>query len=278
MPHAIWKGSISFGLVNIPVGLYTAEKKDELDFVLLDKRDLGPVGYRRYNKKTGQEIPWKEVVKGFEHEEGEYVVLNPADFKQANPEATQTVDIVDFVDLSQIPPVYYTRPYYLEPVKKAKKSYALLREALKKSGKAGIANVVIHTRQYVGAVVPMGKMLVLNLLRFKNELKSADDFDLPAENLEEIGVTDKELDMAQKLIEGMIDNWQPEKYHDTYRDDLMQLINRKIEQGETRVVVEEGAAEPAPEQAEVIDLMSLLSRSVKEVKEGRKGSGGNMAA
>lgn len=269
MPHTIWKGSISFGLVNIPVGLVAAEKTKELSFSLLDRRDLGPVGYRRINKKTGQEVGTKEIVKGYEYDPGQYVILNDDDFKRANVKATQMIEIVDFVDVSEIPPVFFEKPYYLEPVGKGKKSYALLRETLRRVGKAGVATVVIHTREYLALVLPWQNALVLNLLRFADELRPLDELGLPGENLEELGVGEKELKMAEMLVGSMIDRWQPEKYHDHYREDILSLIRRRIETGETREV----EAAPAPSEpvgAEVIDLMALLRQSVEKSEARRK--------
>lgn len=261
--RVIWKGSISFGLVHIPVGLYSAEQGKELSFALLDKRDMAPVGYRRINKTTGKEVSWDDIVKGYEYEKDQYVVLGPEDFKQANVQATQTVDIVDFVDAQEIHPMYFEKPYVLEPIKKGEKSYALLRETLTRTGKIGIANVVIHTRQHLAAVLPRGNVLVLNLLRFENELRDISQFSAPSADLEKLGVTKKELDMAAQLVEGMSEKWHPEKYHDTYRDDLMALIDEKVKSGHLEAITEP-VTEDQPRKAEVIDLMALLKRSVEE--------------
>jgi len=268
MPHAIWKGSISFGLVQIPVNLYPGEKRDELSFAMLDKRDLSPVGYKRVNKNTGKEVPWEEVVKGYEYEEGKYVVLSDEDFKAANPKATQTVDIVDVVYENDIPKEYFDRPYILAPTARGAKGYALLRETLKHTGKVGIANVVIHTRQYLSAVIPHGNMLVLNLLRYPDEIRDTSEFEVPGEDLSALGVTDKEVQMAKRLVEGMVDRWEPSRYRDTYRQDIMALIDKKIKEGKTKEV-----HAPPPEEgrkpAEIIDLMALLKKSVEQ-KGGKK--------
>lgn len=261
--RVIWKGSISFGLVHIPVGLYSAEQSKELSFSLLDKRDMAPVGYRRINKTSGKEVSWDDIVKGYEYEKDQYVILGPEDFKQANVQATQTVDIVDFVDASEIHPMYFEKPYVLEPVKKGEKSYALLRETLTRTGKIGVANVVIHTRQHLAAVLPRDNVLVLNLLRFENELRDISQFSAPPADLDKLGVTKKELDMAAQLVEGMTEKWQPEKYHDTYRDDLMALIDEKVKSGHLEAITE-AVADDQPRKAEVIDLMALLKRSVEE--------------
>ena len=259
MPRAIWKGSISFGLVHIPISLYSAEDNaSDLDFTMLDKRDMAPIGYRRINKKTGKEVEWGDIVKGYEYANDQYVVLGEEDFKRANVEATQTIDITDFVDAADIPSFYFDKPYFLEPAKKGEKSYALLRETLKRTGKIGIANVVIHTRQHLAALIPYGKVLVLNLMRFANELRDPSDLKLP----ESDAATAKEIEIAEQLVNGMAAAWEPKKYHDTYHEDLLQLIERKVKAGDTETVSDEEVA-PPHKTAEVIDLMALLKRSVE---------------
>lgn len=269
MPRAIWKGSISFGLVNIPVALYSAENRsDELSFHQLDKRDMGPIGYKRINKKTGQDVPWDEIVKGYEYEDGRFVVVTDEDFIQANVEATRTVEIVDFVDGKSIDPAFYEKPYYLGPSgKSANKGYALLREVLKRTGKVGIAKVVIRTREYIGAVLAHGPVLRLDVMRFAYELRTPDEVDVPAEDLKKLGVSDKELQLAETLVDAMAGDWEPEKYHDSYRDDLLGLIRKKAERGELREVAE--VKRPGEEEAAatgVVDIMSLLKKSVAQRK------------
>lgn len=266
MPRAIWKGSISFGLVHIPISLYSAENSaSDLSFSMLDKRDMVPIGYRRINKKTGKEVEWDNIVKGYEYSDDQYVVLGEEDFKRANVEATQTIDITDFVDAAEIPSFYFDKPYFLEPVKKGEKSYALLRETLKRTGKVGIASVVIHTRQHLAALIPYDKALVLNLMRFSEELRDPSDLKLPDAN----AATAKEIEIAEQLVNSMASDWEPEKYRDTYHKDLLDLIERKVKAGETEVVSEE--AIPTPHKgAEVIDLMALLKRSVEETGGKRK--------
>src|SRR5438477_7337754 len=218
MARGLWKGAISFGLVNVPVELYSAQKRSaELDLTMLDKRDLAPVGYRRVNKATGQEVPWEDVVKGYEYEDDKYVVLSEEDFRRANPEATKTVDIVAFVELAEIAPIYFETPYYLGPGKRGEKAYALLRDAMAKAGKAGIATVVIRTKQYLAALIPQDDALILNTLRYHNELKNAKDLDIP-EKLKGAKVSAKEIDMALRLIDDMADKWEPSRYHDTYHE------------------------------------------------------------
>jgi DNA end-binding protein Ku len=264
MARAIWKGSISFGLVNIPVGLFTASSTDELSFRQLDKRNLSPIGYRKYNKANGEEVESEQIVKGYEYESGHYVVLSDEDLKRANPEKTQTVEITDFVEMDDIKPVFLDKPYYLGPLGKNKKGYALLREALKRTRKVGIAKVVIRSREYLSAVIPQGDVLLLEILRYPNEIRAADDLEVPAGELKDMGINDRELEMAERLVEGMTAEWEPEKYTDTYRDDLMQLIRARIESGQTDAPDETPVEEIETTAAgDVIDIMALLKRSVE---------------
>lgn len=271
MPRAIWKGSISFGLVSVPVSLYPGEKRDELHLSLLDSKDFSPVGYKRVNKASGEEVPGERIVRGYEYEKGEYVVLTEEDLKRANVEATQTVQIVDFVDGDKIPLAFYDRPYYLEPQKRGEKAYALLRETLKRTGKVGIAKVVLRTREHLAALIPQGDMLMLDLLRYHDEIRPVEELHLPHGDLEELGISDKELDMAERLVESMVEEWQPERYHDEYRDDLLQLVEQRVASGQTHVI-EAGPAEAPPRRAEVIDLMTQLKRSVEERRAAKGGS------
>ena len=263
MPRSIWKGSISFGLVNIPVALYTAEKTDELSFNQLDKRDLNPVGYKRVNKKTEKEVPWDQIVRGYEYEDGNYVVLTNQDLKRANVEATQTIDIVQFVDASEIPPIYFEQPYYLEPTKAGAKAYALLRETLRKTGMVGIARVVIRTRQHMAALLERDGVLVLDLLRWAHEIKEPKDLDVPDDRFAKSNLSPKEAEMATKLVKGMAEKWDPKKFKDTYAEDVMALIEKKVKSGETTVVDE---SEPAPARrgGNVVDLMPLLKKSLEK--------------
>ena len=259
MARGLWKGAISFGLVNVPVELHSAKKpSSELDMTMLDKRDLAPVGYKRVNKSTGKEVPWSEVVKGYEYKDDQYVVMSTEDFRRANPDAAKTVDILAFVELADIEPQYFDTPYYLKPEKRGEKAYALLRETLERAGKAGIASVVIRTKQYLAALVAQEELLVLNTLRYADELKAPAEMEIPKAR-----VTPKELDMALRLVEDMADEWHPEKYKDTYRDDLMKRIKEKIKAGETEEITEPEKERRAEKGAEVIDLMSLLKKSVE---------------
>ncbi|HEY7768807.1 Ku protein [Longimicrobium sp.] len=270
MARAIWKGSISFGLVHIPVGLFSAEKTNDLSFRQLDRRNLSPVGYRKYNKATGEEVESDVIVKGYEYESGHYVVLSDEDLLRANPEKTQTVEITDFVDLEDIEPVFYDKPYYLAPTGKNAKGYALLREALKRTRKVGIAKVVIRSREYLSAVVPQGNVLVLEILRYADEIRATDDLEVPSEDLQALGVNDREIEMAERLVEGMTAEWTPDKYHDTYREDLMGLIQGRIDSGQTNEPDESPVPEVGEARGDVIDIMSLLKRSVEATTGGAK--------
>ena len=226
-------------MVQIPVALHAAEESDELSLTLLDKRDFSPVGYERINKKTGKEVKWEDTVKGYESGPGKYVVLTDHDFAEANPKATHQIDILDFVEMSEIDPHYIDKPYVVVPGKYGKKPYALLREVLKRSGKAGIAKLVLRTRQHLCAVIPHGKALSLLVLRFADELRNTSDLELPEENLKKLGITSKELEMAEKLVSGMVDKWQPERYRDDYRKDLLSLIHARAKAGDVNSVAKE---------------------------------------
>ena len=262
MARSIWKGSISFGLVNIPVGLYSAETRDDISFKLLDKNTMSPIHYKRVSEESGKEVPWDETVRGYEVTKGKYVVLSDQDLKRAAPEATQTIDIQGFVDLEDISTLYFDKPYYLAPDSKGSKAYALLRETLRRTAKVGIAKVVIRTRQYLAAVVARGEsdVLTLELMRYAHELRDPEELDVPRGKS---GVSEKELQMAMRLVEGMEEAWDPDQYKDNYRSDLMKLIEERAESGEL-----EGSTAPVPKPeaagAKVVDLMALLKRSLDE--------------
>ena len=261
MARVLWKGAISFGLVNIPVGLYSAEHRNELSFAMLDRRDLAPVGYRRFNKESGKEVPWDQIVKGYEYEDGRYVVLSDADFQAANVEATQTVDILHFVEPGRIPFTLYETPYYLAPDKRGEKGYVLLRETLMRAAKVALAQVVIRTRQYLAVMAPYERILVLNTLRYPDELRAPQELDLPEPR---VSVKPPELQMALRLVDEMTREFDPKLYHDTYREDVMARVKAKIKSGETEVITEPQAEQAAARGAEVIDLMALLKRSVEQ--------------
>ena len=269
MARGLWKGAISFGLVNVPVELHSAKRRaSELDMTMLDKRDLAPVGYKRVNKATGKEVPWAEVVKGYEYQNDKYVVLSDEDFRRANPEAAKTVDIQAFVELADIAPQYFETPYYLIPGKRGEKAYALLRDTLKKAGKAGIATVMIRTKQYLAALIAQDELLVLNTLRYHDELKKASDFDIP-----DVKVSAKEMDMAMRLVDDMADKWQPARYKDTFKDDLLKRIEEKVDAGQTEEITEPAKGAREPKSADVVDLMSLLKKSI-EKKPAKRASHG----
>ncbi|HEX8987539.1 MAG TPA: Ku protein [Rhodocyclaceae bacterium] len=264
MARALWKGAIAFSLVHIPVTLYPASSSAELDFKMIDRRDFAPVGYQRVNKRSGEPVPSDEIVKGYEYEDDQYVVMSNEDFREANVQATQTVDIFAFVEAADIPPYHYDTPYYLEPSKRGAKGYALLREVLRRKDRIALANVVIRTRQRLAALVPVGRMLVLNTLRFADEIRAFDAANLPGDDLVALKVSDREIAMAERLVDDMAETWHPEQYHDTYREDLLALIHRKVESGETHVLAEPAEHKAGAEGgAEVVDLMALLKRSLE---------------
>jgi len=267
MPRAIWKGAISFGLVHIPVELYPAESQKGLDLDMLDRRDFSPVGYKRYNKETGKDIDWNDIVKGYEYEKGQYVVLSDEDLKRANVEATQTIDIVNFVDTEEVPPIYFDQPYYLAPTKGGDKVYVLLRETLRKAGKIGIAQVVIRTKQRLAALMPMENAIVLNLLRYGDEIRPLQDINLPDATSKKAAVSDKEIKMAMSLLEDMTEPWNPTAYHDTYREDVMALVEKKIKANQTKTVTQpDKDEERQPAASNVVDLMELLRKSINTKK------------
>jgi DNA end-binding protein Ku len=268
--RAFWKGAISFGLVYIPVDLYSATHSAAIDLDYLDKRDFSPVGYQRYNKRTGKLVEWKDIVRGYQYKKGQYVALSDEDFRRANTKASQTIEIGSFTDATNITPEYYETPYYLSPQKGGQKVYALLREALKRTGKVAIANVVIRTRQHLAVVLPEDDLLLLNTLRFAAEIRKADDMGIEVPGSKEAGLAAREISMAEKLIEEMTDKWQPEKYHDTYREDLMERINEKVRNKETHTLTEAPKGGKAQKSAEVIDLMAVLKQSLEKGGHGRK--------
>jgi DNA end-binding protein Ku len=263
MSRSIWKGAISFGLVHIPVVLFSAENRNSFDLTMLDRRNMKPVGFKRYNKETEKEVGWDDIVKGYEYEKERYVVLTDEDFKRANIEATQTIDIKAFVDADEVAPSYFETPYYLAPDKRGDKGYALLRETLKATNKIAIATVVIRTRQYLAALIPSDDVIVLNTLRYTNELRPAKDLKVPSGNLKASGVSPREIEMAKTLVDEMTEQWKPERYRDTYHDDLMKLIDKRIKAGKTEVITEANEDEEKPVRGEVIDLMALLKQSVQ---------------
>ncbi|CAJ97137.1 Ku protein [Cupriavidus necator] len=273
MSRIIWKGAITFGLVNIPVVLRPASRSQTLDLDLLDVRDMAPVGYQRINKSTGKPVDKEYIVKGYQYAKDEYVLLNEEDFRQANVEATQTVDIVSFVDAQSIPPYYFDTPYYLEPDKRGERGYALLHETMRRTGRAALALVVLRARQHLAAMLVHGDALVLNTMRFADEVLPISELRLPkATTGKPTGAHAREIEMATKLVEDMSEDWEPEQYRDSYRDDLMARIEEKIDSGKTHQLTPPAEEEEAPRQgAKVIDMVALLRQSLgqrgKEDKE-----------
>jgi len=268
-PRAIWRGAISFGLVYIPVHLHTAARDSSLDLDLLDSRDFAPVGYQRYNKRTGKVVEWNKIVKGYEYRKGQYVALTDEDFRQANVEASETIDIVSFVERADIPPEYFEMPYYVEPADGGEKTYVLLREAMRGGSRVAIGSFVIRGRQHFCAIIAHERALMLNTLRFAEEMVAADDLELPSASARSASVSPKEVAMARRLVEEMSGAWKPDAFKDTYRRDLMRRINEKVRKRQTHVLTPAAETEEeARPSAKVIDLMAVLQKSL----ESRGGS------
>ena len=274
MPRALWKGAITFGLVHIPGALYPAASHDELDFDWLDRRTMAPVGYKRVNKKTGKEVEKANIVRGLRHEDGRYVVLADEEIRAANAKSTQTVDIVAFVEAGEIDVAYFETPYYLAPLARGEKVYALLREALRRENRVGIAYVVIQTKQHLAALIPGERALLLNTLRWATEIRAAEDLELPAGGLKPAGIREQEMKMAAELIRRMSGPWQPDRYKDSFRDDILKLVARKVASGQLQEPLETEEPKAAKPSAQVIDLTELLKQSL----DGRPGSARKPAA
>lgn len=272
MPRAMWKGAISFGLVTIPVGLVSAQERgSEIAFHNLDKNTMSRVKQKRVSEASGEEVAWDDVVKGYEYEHGHYVVLEPSEIEAANPRATHTIDIVAVVCRDCIDPPYFDKPYYVVPEAVGRKPYALLREVLRAHGQIAVARVVIRTRQYLAALFPVGDALVLDLLRYASELADVSALDLPPADREQVGITDTEYELAEQLIGALEQEWNPDAYKDTYRNDLLDLIKRKVEEG--GALITEMPGKPAVEGGEVVDIMELLRRSVDAATAERVAGG-----
>ncbi|MGB8520181.1 MAG: Ku protein [Candidatus Tumulicola sp.] len=269
MAHAIWSGAINFGLVTIPVKVFTAVKTDELSFNLLHKKDEGRIKYERVCSVDGKTVPWDEIVKGYEFEKGQYVLLTDEDFKKVNPEATQSVDILEFVELDKINPMFFDKPYYLEPTKQGRHAYALLREALAKSNRVAIARVVIRTKEYIAAVKPLDDALVLELMHWATEMVSPGTLELPgSEKLPEA-----EMKMAKMLIDTMsVDAFEPDKFVNRYHDEVLAMIDARAKGQELP------KAKKAPPRAKVVNLMDVLAASLEESKKRRASSNGRSAS
>lgn len=266
MSRVLWKGSLRFGLVLVPVGLHPAEQRKDVSFDLLDRRDHAPIGYRKVNKISGEEVPSEEIVKAWQKDDGTYVEMDPEDFEKASPEKSKTIDISTFVDMKEIPPPFFDSPYYLEPLQQGEKPYALLREALRESGRAGVAQFVLRTRGRLAVVYPDKDVLVLNLLRYAHELREPRGLNLPSVELASLGLSDKELKMALRLIEDLAGAWEPETFKDEYRDELLALIEKK---GRGVEVPSPGRERGKVPGAKVTDLMGLLKRSVSDAEKRR---------
>lgn len=265
MPHSLWKGAISFGLVHIPVALYPASREDAIDFDWLDARSMDPVGYKRVNKRTGKEITKEHIVKGVKYEDDRYVVLSDAEIRQAYPKTTQTIEIEAFVKAQDIPFVHLERPYYLGPIAKGEKVYALLRETLLASRRVGIARVVIQTKEHLAALIPVGPALMLNTLRWPSEIRSWDELKLPAEGAKASGLSERELSMASQLVDDMSGSFDAARYSDKFRDAVMALVEAKAQAGQLSEV-KALEAEDKGTGGNVIDLTELLKRSLNSQK------------
>ncbi|HEX7784860.1 MAG TPA: Ku protein [Methylomirabilota bacterium] len=270
MPSRLWTGSISFGLVNIPVSLVTAEEHDELDFTLLDERDDSPIGYQKINKRTGKPVPSDRIVRGFEYQDGRYVIVSDADLKRASPERTQRIDVLSFAEVGEIAPMYFDRPYYLEPGRGGERGYALFREALRRTGKVAIASVVVKTREHLAAVVVQDDVLVLNVLRYAAELRDPGRLKVPGSGLKSLKISEREVSMAERLIAEMTEPWKPERYHDEYRDELLAFIKKRGRAGQLASSPEPEEEAARPKRAEVIDIADLLQKSLAKATPRRK--------
>ena len=267
--RTLWKGAITFGLVHIPIALYSATAESDLDFDWLDKRSMDPVGYKRVNKKTGKDIDKENIVKGIAYGDGQYVVLSAEEIAAAYPRTTQTIEMECFVNADDVPFVYLERPYYVAPINKGEKVYALLREALKQTNKVGIAKVVIQSKQHLAVLIPCGPALVLNLLRWGGEIRSWEDLKLPPVGAKAAGLKDSELNMAKQLIGDMAGDWSADQFRDSFREEIMKLVETKAKAGQTETVTPVQDDPGSPRSADVIDLTELLRRSL----QGGKAAG-----
>jgi len=259
MARSMWKGSIAFGLVNIPVELYSATRDHRPKFRLLHAKDEAPVKYERVCQTEGKPVAWEDLVKGYEYAKGQFVVITKDDFKTAALEKTKTIDILDFVDPKDVDERYFETPYYLQPGKGAERAYVLLREAIRASGKIGISKMILRDAQHLAAVEAIGDALVLTMMRFSDELADLKEFNFPHKG----DVRPAELKMAQQLIDNLVSEWKPEKYTDEYKENLLRVINAKVKGRKPKLIDED----TTPKQAEVVDLMARLRASL----EGRGG-------
>ena len=267
MARPIWKGFITFGLVNIPVILYPAEKRQDIQFKMVDSRDKAKIHYKRINEETGKEVPWSDVAKGYEYEDNNFIIIKEEDIKAISGEHSKTIEIDSFIDIDSLDYVYFDKPYYLVPDKKGDKGYVILRETLKDTKKIGIAKVIIHTREYLAALMPYENALVLNLLRYDQELRKIADLDLPKGNLKTYKINTKELEIAKQLVASMTTKWHPETYHDVFRETLRKWIDEKIEHIGEKPSRKKAKNEPIrTPKANVINFVDLLKKSLEQQK------------
>lgn len=272
MARDLWTGEISFGLLNIPVGIKSSKEEDRISFKMLDKKNFSPIGYKQYNKETGREVKRTDIVKGYEYEKNEFVVVTEEEMIEANPKATKTIDIEDFVDLEEVDVLFFEKPYYLVPGKNGEKGYVLLRKVLEETKKVAIAKIVMHNRQHLVCIMAKGDYLILEMLRFAHEVLDTEEADfLDEAKLKKVKITPKEISMAKKLLEGMTTKWNPSQYKDTYQDDLKAMIKRKVKSGKTKTVlpVEKSPTEKVG-KSNVIDMMELLQKSLATKDKGHK--------
>lgn len=278
MTHPLWKGSISFGLVNIPVALYPGESRFDVHFRMLDSRNHAPIHYERINEETGEIVPWEKVVKAYQYEGDQYVIVDDKELTSLNDKTLQTIEILDFVAKKSIDTVFYDKPYFLVPDKRGVKGYVLLREILQDTEKVGIARVLIRTREYLAAVLPYETALVINILRYSRELRSAKEFDLPIEDLKKQKISNKEIALAKQLVDSMTVNWNPERYKDDYQLALHKWLEEKIKaQTQGKRIKKKAKTTKKAAASNVLDFMSLLKQSLdkktvskKPVKTARK--------
>ncbi|OFZ29489.1 MAG: Ku protein [Bdellovibrionales bacterium RIFCSPHIGHO2_01_FULL_40_29] len=265
MARSLWKGAVSFGLLNIPIELMSASQEKRLSFHLLDKRDNSPIGYKQYNKVTGKELDKKNIIKGYEYEKNQYVLLEEKDFVKANPKATQTIDIEDFIELEDLDFLLFEKPYYLVPGKNGEKGYVLLRKVLEQTKKVAIAKFILHNSQHLAAIIPKGDYLILEVLRFAHEINEVHEVDLLNHaDLNRVKVSAKELKLAQDLVAGMTAEWKPEQYKNTYQDELLKYIKNKIKRGD--VEFSERIEKEEVTNTNLVDLMPLLTKSLETKK------------
>lgn len=261
MARSIWKGDISFGLVSIPVSLFSIEENNEIHFHLLNVKTSSRVRYQRVDEETGKEVPWDEIVKGYEYEKGNYIIVNEKDFEKKSPELFKTIDIEEFVDLNEIDNLYYAKPYYLIPEGKNKKAYVLLREALKKTRKVGVAKTILRTKEYLSLILPHQHSLLLYLIHFKDEIRDEEELNVPKEEAKTYKISDKEIKMAVDLINDMSVPWNPDKYHNDYRETLQKWLDQQVNK---LTISDRKTTKAAPTHDAVVDFVSLLKESMKQ--------------